>query len=222
MEANAPRSQLPDDLSYVSSEAPALKDQQTSEPAPEPVETPVDADSTTSAEESSSWAWYAYVLSPALLLLVLLAVVPLTKRALVSRSRPEDLYRDLVGRLRDILPLVSVAGLRAADSPALTANERLLLLAGAAGIDEDPFREFARAYSESLYAPNPRSSMTVAYREALREYETLPRWKRALGAVNPASLLLRARRRLAASRARFGKSLRARARWLEGLRKRRR
>jgi hypothetical protein len=220
MEANAPRSHLPDDLSYVSSEAPALKDQQTSEPAPEPVETPVDADSTTSAEESFSWAWYAYVLSPALLLLVLLAVVPLTKRALVSRGRPEDLYRDLVGRLRDVLPLVSDAGLRAADSPALTANERLLLLAGAGGIDEDPFREFARVYSESLYAPNPRSSMAGAYREALREYERLPRWKRVLGAINPASLLLRARRRLATSRAQLGKSLRARAGWLEGLRRR--
>jgi transglutaminase-like putative cysteine protease len=209
MEANAPRPQLPDGLSYVSSEAPALRGQQPSEPFPEPVETPVDSDPTATTEETYERGRYAYTLLSISLLFLVLAAVPLAKRALTMRGRPEDLYRDLIGRLRDVLPFVSGAGSKVADSPALTPTERLLLLAGAAGIEADPFREFARVYSESLYAPDPRSNTARAYRRALREFAGLPRWKRVLGAVNPASLLLRARRRLVALRVRLGKALRA-------------
>ncbi len=216
MEANAPRPGLPNDPPNASPEAPALRGQQPPEPAPEPQETPAGG-STGFSEEVSAWAPYAYGLVPILLLVLLVAAVPLAKRALAARGRPDDLYRDLVGRLRDVLAL---SGAAIADSPALTPTERLLLLAGAAGVEPEPFREFARAYSESLYAPDPRSSPARAYRKALRKFAQLPRWRRALGALNPASLLLRARRALAASRARLGKALRARKVGL-GLRKKR-
>ena len=60
---------------------------------------------------------------------------PLSKRALLARGRPEDLYRDLTGRLRDVLPPGRSI---VADSPALTPTERILLLAGAAGVEEAP------------------------------------------------------------------------------------
>jgi hypothetical protein len=120
--------------------------------------------------------------------------------------------------LRDVLPFTSGAGSKVADSPALTPTERLLLLAGAVGIEEGPFREFARTYSESLYAPDPPTNAARAYRKALLEYEKLPRWKRVLGAANPASLLLRARRRLAAHKGRFRKALRAKIRGLKSFR----
>ena len=218
MQANAPRPELPgEDLSYVSSEAPALKPQQISGVTPESEETPAD-EPTNPDEEAPDWPRYAHVLSP-ILLLVLLAV-PLTKRALASRGQPEDLYKDLTGRLRDLLP-PGGAGAKVAGSPALTPTERLLLLAGAVGIDEGPFREFARAYSESLYAPDVSASRPVvarAYRGALRELAGLPRWRRALGAINPASLFFRLRRRLAALRARAGKALRTK---VEGFRRKR-
>ncbi len=220
MEENAPRPEM-NDLSYVSSEAPALKGQQSTESAPESVETPAGNGSALSTGEASAWTRYAYVLLPILLLSLLLAAVPLAKRALVSRGRPEDLYRDLTGRLRDVLPLASGAGSKVADSPALTPTERLLLLAGAAGIDANPFREFARAYSESLYAPDAvasRSGTARAYHEALREYEKLPGWKCILGAANPASLLLRARRRLVAYKGWLGKALRAKIKALKRFR----
>jgi transglutaminase-like putative cysteine protease len=219
MQANAPRPELPgEDLSYVSSEAPALKPQQISGITPESKVTPAD-EPTNPDEEAPVWPRYAYVLSP-ILLLVLLLAVPLTKRALASRGRSEDLYKDLTGRLRDLLP-PGGAGTKVAGSPALTPTERLLLLAGAVGIDEGPFREFARAYSESLYAPDMSSSRPVlarAYRGALRELAGLPRWRRVLGAINPASLFSRVRWRLAALRARAGKALRAK---VEGFRRKR-
>ena len=67
-----------------------------------------------------------------------------SKRVLLPRQ-PEDLYRDLTGRLRDVLPPNRSI---VADSPALTPTERVLLLAGAAGIDEAPMRRFALAYSD--------------------------------------------------------------------------
>jgi hypothetical protein len=146
------------------------------------------------------------VLPSILLLALLVAAVPLTKRILVVRGRPDGLYRDLTGRLRDILPLNGTKA-TIADSSALTPTERLLLLAGLAGVEEEPFREFARAYSESLYAPDPRMNVAHAYRRAIQEYEKLPRWKRTLGAFNPTSLLLRARRTLAAYLTRLGKAL---------------
>ncbi len=220
MEENAPRPEM-NDLSYVSSEAPALKGQQPPDPTSNLVEPPSGEGSKTSAEESSAWDRHAPVLLSVLLALLFLAAVPLTKRALAARGRPEDLYRDLTGRLRDVLPFTSGAGSKVADSPALTPTERLLLLAGAAGIEAGPFREFARAYSESLYAPSAvaaPSDTTRAYREALREYEKLPGWKRILSAANPASLLLRARRRLAVYKGLLGKALRAKVRGLKRFR----
>ena len=210
MQANAPRPELSDeDLSYVSSEAPALKPQQISDLTLEPEEIP-SGEPTNINEEAPAWSRYAYLLSP-ILLLILLAAVPLTKRALASRGRPEDLYRDLTSRLRDLLPPGGAVA-KVADSPALTPTERLVLLAGATGIAEGPFRKFARAYSESLYAPNAGASFPLvarAYRVALREFASLPRWRRALGSINPASLFSRARGRLEVLRTWTAKALRA-------------
>jgi transglutaminase-like putative cysteine protease len=210
MQANAPRPELPDeDLSYVSSEAPALKPQQISGLTPERGESPPGEPADPNLG-TPVWSRYVYILSP-VLLLVLLAAVPLTKRALASRGRPEDLYRDLTGRLRDLLP-PGGNGTKIADSPALTPTERLVLLAGAVGVEEGPFREFARAYSEALYAPGAGASHPLvarAYRGALRRLASLPRWRRALGSINPASLFSRARGRFAALQARTGKALRA-------------
>jgi transglutaminase-like putative cysteine protease len=217
MEENAPRPEM-NDLSYVSSEAPALKGRQTEDPASDPAETPIGEEFVASAEETSVWDRYSYVFLSVLLVLLFLAAVPLVKGGLVAHGRPEYLYRDLTGRLRDVLPFTSGAGSKVADSLALTPTERLLLLAGAAGVEEGPFREFARTYSESLYAPDPPSNTTRAYRRALLEYEKLPRWKRILGATNPTSLLLRAQRRLAAHKGRFGKALRAKIRALKRFR----
>ncbi|MDP8926854.1 MAG: transglutaminaseTgpA domain-containing protein [Actinomycetota bacterium] len=212
MEANAPRPNAPGELSYVSSEAPSLERLQAPGPAPGAEGSPVDAESVEPAEVSSAWPRYAI---PAILVLVLLAAVLLLKRLLTARGLPEDLYRDLAGRLRDVLPLSGANTI--VDSPALTPTERLVLLASTAGIEAGPFREFAQAYSESLYASHePRSNASRAYRRALREYESLPRWKRALGAVNPASLFLRARRRLAAHKLRLWKALHSR---IEGLKR---
>ena len=216
MEENAPRPEM-NDLSYVSSEAPALKGRQTEDPASNPVESPT-GEGFAASEETSAWGRYAYALLSVLLVLLFLAAVPFAKGALVARGRPEDLYRDLTGRLRDVLPFTSGAGSKVADSPALTPTERLLLLAGAVGIEEGPFREFARTYSESLYAPDPPTNAARAYRKALLEYEKLPRWKRILGATNPTSLLLRARRRLAAYRGQLGKALHAKIRGLKRFR----
>jgi transglutaminase-like putative cysteine protease len=154
------------------------------------------------------WPFLAFV--PVLLL----ATVSLTKRALLLRGRPEDLYRDLTGRLRDVLP----PGVSAvADSPALTPTERVLLLAGAAGTEEGPMEEFARAYSDHLYAASREGGsrhVWRAYRGAVRAYERLPRWRRALGAVNPASLLARARRGASAQKIQLAKTLRGRLRTL--------
>lgn len=157
--------------------------------------------------------WFVYALLP----VALVAAVPLVKRALASRGRPEDLYRDLSGRLRDVLP---PGGGKIADSPALTPTERMVLLAGAAGVEEGPFEEFARAYSEHLYSGDaPRGTrsgsnrrVSAAYRRAVRSYEVLPLWRRALGGVNPASLLARAGRSIAALRTGVRKRLRGKLR----------
>ena len=217
MEENAPRPEM-NDLSYVSSEAPALKGRQTEDPASNPVETSIGEGFEASAEEISVWDRHAYALLSVLLVLLFLAAVPLAKGALVARGRPEDLYRDLTGRLRDVLPFTSGAGSNIGNSPALTPTERLLLLAGAAGIEAGPFREFARTYSESLYAPDPPSNTTRAYRKALLEYQKLPGWKRILSAANPTSLLLRAQRCLTAHKGRFGKALRTKFKALKRFR----
>jgi transglutaminase-like putative cysteine protease len=210
MEANAPRPPLPIPEYNASAQNPAPREQEPPVSAPETQKAPTNEGSQGPAEKDPAPTSYTYyVVPPVLLLALLIAFVPLLKRLLVARGRPDDLYQDLVGRLRDVLP-PGMAGAMAADSPALTPTERLSLLVAAAGVEAQPFREFARTYSESLYAPDPRPDAARAYRKALREYEKLPRWKRALGALNPGSLLSRARQALVAYRARLGKALRGR------------
>ena len=150
--------------------------------------------------------WPLFVALP----ILLVVAVPISKKALAARGRPEDLYGDLTGRLRDVLPPNTAA---VADSPALTPTERVLLLAGAAGVEEEPMRRFARAYSDHLYsAAGDAGAVSTAHRRALRAYGGLPPWKRALGAVNPSSLLARTGRGVAAGRARAGKALRGKVR----------
>jgi transglutaminase-like putative cysteine protease len=209
MEANAPRPPLPIPEYNASPQNPAPRQEEASEPAPETQKSPADEGAASPAEKAPAPIPYSYVLPLVLLLALLIAGVPLLKRLLAARGRPKDLYWDLVGRLRDVLP-PGVAGAVVADSPALTPTERLSLLAGAVGVEAGPFREFARAYSESLYAPDPGTDAARAYRKALREYRKLPPWKRALGAVNLGSLLSRARMVLVGYRARIGKTLRGR------------
>jgi transglutaminase-like putative cysteine protease len=210
MEANAPRPDpLMSQVGVLPESSSTIQPQQPSKPPPENEETPTETSGGAAFSEPAV-APYAYVLSPMLLLALLVAAVPFIKKILAAvRGRPDDLYWDLTGRLRDILWL---NGARAtiADSMALTPTERLLLLADLAGVEAKPFREFARAYSESLYAPDPRLNVMAAYRRAVHEYEKLPRWKRALEAFNPASLLLRGRWALAAYGTRSGKILRRR------------
>jgi transglutaminase-like putative cysteine protease len=164
-------------------------------------------DSTTGRSgENGIPAWPLFVLAPSLLV----ASVPVSKRALLARGRPEDLYRDLTGRLRDVLPPNRSI---VADSPALTPTERVLLLAGAAGVEETPMRRFALAYSDHLYSAGSESDhVASAYRDALQAYDHLPRWRRVLGAVNPSSLLARSRKYISARRTRLGKVLRGRLR----------
>ena len=145
--------------------------------------------------------------------MLLVGAVPLAKKALVLRGRPEDLYRDLTGRLRDTLP--PGKGI-IADSPALTPTERVLLLAGAVGLEEGPMREFALAYSEHLYSPHSAAdgshAVSSAYRLAIQTFGSLPLWRRVLGAINPASLLVRTRRSGSAWKIRLTKALRGRFR----------
>ena len=87
-------------------------------------------------------------------------------------------------------------------------------------MEEAPMTRFALAYSDHLYsAGGERDQVASAYRYALQAYERLPRWRRALGAVNPSSLLARSRKYISARRARLDKVLRGRLRWT--LRKRR-
>lgn len=118
---------------------------------------------------------------------LLLLAVPVVKKLLRVRSRPEDFYKDLTGRLRDVL---APGRGSIADSPALTPTERLLLLAGAAGLDEAPFKRFARAYSDHLYSPHPSPDLGPTHEAALQELESLPRWRLLLGAFNPSSLMV--------------------------------
>ena len=157
--------------------------------------------------------WPLLVLVPALFVVA----VPLAKRTLLLRGRPEDLYKDLTGRLRDTLP--PGRGV-IADSPALTPTERVLLLAGAVGLEEGPVREFARAYSEHLYSPRLAADgsrhVSSAYRRAIQAFGCLPLWRRVLGAMNPASLLVRTRRSGSAWKIRLAKALRGRFRKRSG------
>jgi transglutaminase-like putative cysteine protease len=208
MQANAPRPELPNTPPGAALMNPNVTQQARGgeEASRQLQDAPEDRAVTPSGEENVP-AWPLLVLVPTLLA----AAVPLAKKALLVRGRPEDLYRDLTGRLRDTLP--PGRGI-IADSPALTPTERVLLLAGAVGLEEGPMREFARAYSEHLYSPRPAPDgsrrVSAAYRRAIQAFGCLPLWRRVLGAINPASLLVRARRSGASWRTRLGKALRGR------------
>jgi transglutaminase-like putative cysteine protease len=207
MEANAPRPQISSTGQQPYIPDPVLGErrlqggqaaQQRRQESPED-QTPTGPSGT----ERGGLPWPLLALAPVLLF----AAVPLAKRALVLRGRPEDMYRDLTGRLRDVLGPGQSA---IADSPALTPTERILLLAGAAGVEEGPMEAFARAYSDHLYSARREdgsSHVASVYRAALGAFERLPRWRRALGAVNPASLLARTKMGVSAWRARLVKAL---------------
>jgi hypothetical protein len=203
MQANAPRPALPiADQQDIIPGNPGVRRMQDEQETPQQRRrNPEDAATPSGRERAPAWPFL--VLVPVLLI----STVLIAKKALLARGRPEDLYRDLTGRLRDVLPPGRSA---IADSPALTPTERILLLAGAVGIEEGPMKEFARAYSDHLYSAYPPGSRPVytAYRGALRAYERLPRWRRALGAANPASLLARAKRGTSAWKRRLTKALR--------------
>jgi transglutaminase-like putative cysteine protease len=185
----------------------ALNDLQEPTPRQQDLATPEERTNRPGEESLPAWPFFLGV--P----LLLAAAVPLLKRALLARGRPEDLYRDLTGRLRDVLP-PGEAG--SADSPALTATERVMLLAGAASVAETPMHEFARAYTDHLYSGRSADvgigRVFSAYRGALRAYRCLPRWKRALGALNPVSLLARLGKVASVGKAELGKALRGRLR----------
>ncbi|PLS85387.1 MAG: hypothetical protein CYG60_12900 [Actinobacteria bacterium] len=198
MQANAPRPELPGARDEAVAQSPGQRQQQQQEEAPQ--NEPNAIDRADPASDSPAWAYAVY----AGMLVLLIALIPLTKRLLAVRGGPEELYRDLTGRLRDALPPGKAA---LADSPALTPTERLLLLAGVVGVAVEPFREFAMVYSESLYAQDPRANTSRAYRKALHEYGTLPLPRRVLAALNPASLLLWAGRWVLAEKTRLGKKL---------------
>ena len=200
MQANAPRPELPGASDEPVTQNPALRDQQQQE-EDAPAE-PVPAEQGGSGTDGSA-AWISYALY-GLALILLLVAIPFAKWLLATPGGPEKRYRDLTGRLRDALPSGRAS---LADSPALTPTERLLLLAGVVGVAVGPFREFARAYSESLYAQDPGADVDRAYRKALREYRNLPLWRRVLAALNPASLIMRARQGVLAGKARLDKKL---------------
>jgi transglutaminase-like putative cysteine protease len=210
MEANAPRrlpplaSQLGDAANNLEERRAVQGRQQT--PQEQNQDIAQQGSTTNDSGRNGALLWPLLVLLPALLVVAVL----LSKWALLARGRPEDLYRDLTGRLRDVLPPGKSI---VADSPALTPTERVLILAGAVGVEEGPMREFALAYSGHLYsAGGERDHVTSAYRDAMRAYERLPRWRRVLGAVNPSSLLFRWRMYLSVLKARLGKALRGRLR----------
>ena len=209
MEQNAPALQVTANGQNLGPENISLerRNREQQQQAPEPRQNTPDKKKDPSDKDAAKQipAWPFVVVAAVLLV----AGVPLTKRALLARGRPEDLYRDLVGRLRDVL---LPGGAALADSPALTPTERVMLLAGAVGVEEEPFEEFARVYSDHLYSGGTgtagRRHVPVAYQRAVQAFGRLHLWRRVLGAVNPSSLLARARRGVAAARIRVGKSLR--------------
>jgi len=213
MQANAPRPDLPLPQSPLGPEEGRVRQRSPAEQGPTPEQREQEAarqneEAAATSNEERLPAWPLFVGLPALLAVA----VPLSKRALAARGRPEDLYGDLAGRLRDVLRPNTAA---VADSPALTPTERLVLLSGAAGVDEEPVLRFARAYSDHLYsAGRDVEGLAPSYRRALGAYERLPRWKRALAALNPGSLPARTGRGFASRRARAGKALRSRVRAL--------
>jgi transglutaminase-like putative cysteine protease len=209
MEANAPRPPIPVAGQQDPFANPVLSERiRDGQEVQQRQETPEGDNSNPSGGEGGGLWWPLLVLLP----IVLVTAVPLAKKALLARGRPEDLYKDLTGRLRDVLPPGQSA---IADSPALTPTERILLLAGAAGVEEGPMEGFARAYSDHLYSAlheDGSRQVASAYRRAVRAYERLSRWRKALGAVNPASLLARARRDADVRGAWLAKALRGRLR----------
>jgi transglutaminase-like putative cysteine protease len=213
MEANAERPELgPGSPTLTGPESNieqrrALNDPPESTPRQQELGTPEERANRSGEEGLPAWPFFL------VLPVLLAAAVLLLKRALLARGRPEDLYKDLTGRLRDVLPPGEAWS---ADSPALTPTERVMLLAGAAGVEEGPMREFARAYTDHLYSGRSADvgvgHVSSAYRRALRAYRCLPRWKRALGALNPASLLARLGKVASGWKAGLGKALRGRLR----------
>jgi transglutaminase-like putative cysteine protease len=214
MEANAPRPDIPGAATIsgpqennfaagrLQEDQRGVREQQDREAARREREAAAGA-----PDEQGLPAWPLYVGLPLLLVLS----VPLSKRALAARGRPGDLYDDLAGRLQDALrPGVAAV----ANSPALTPTERMILLSAAAGVDEEPVRRFARAYSDHLYSAEGDRAGAVAssYRRAIVAYRRLPLWRRLLAALNPGSLLARAGRGVAQARVRAGKTARAMAR----------
>jgi transglutaminase-like putative cysteine protease len=172
MQANAPRPELPlasgIQAAENSPDRSQLAQNRAQQQSREQNQDLANQDATTGgAGENTTLVWPLFVLVPSLIV----AAVPVSKRALLARGRPEDLYRDLTGRLRDLLPPNKSI---VADSPALTPTERILLLAGAAGVQETPMRRFALAYSDHLYSASDGGDHVVsAYRDALRAYEGL-------------------------------------------------
>ena len=201
MEANAPRSLGPiSQQDLIPPSGPASQRQTGETPINEDPQDPANSSSGSGGAETPAWPF----LTPIPLVLFL---IPLIKRALRTRRSPDRLYRDLTGRLRDVL---APGRGSLADSPALTPNERMLLLSGATGLAEEPFRRFAATYSDHIYSLDPESDIEQSYREALREFGRLPLWRRVLGEINPASLFARAGEWASASKARVGKALRGR------------
>ncbi|MGF1473492.1 MAG: transglutaminaseTgpA domain-containing protein [Rubrobacteraceae bacterium] len=197
MESNAPRPVGPiDQQDFLPQEFGPEQRELDEDPAEE---VDPEASGSSANRESSTPLWPVVALVP-----VLLLAIPAAKRGLLARGRPEDLYRDLTGRLRDVL---TPGRGSIADSPALTPTERVLLLAGAAGLDEEPFKDFARAYSDHLYSPNPSPDVEGAYHAAIREFRRLPRWRLVLGEINPASLVARTKGGLAGAGTRVRKAL---------------
>ena len=204
MEANAPRALGPVSPQDLIPGGPAAQRPSGDTPAEEnPQDT---ANSPNPSDERSGPVWPFLIPVP-----LALFAIPLIKRVLRLRRSPERLYRDLTGRLRDVL---APGRGSLADSPALTPTERMVLLSGAVGLAEETFRRFAAAYSDHLYSPAPDTDIGQSYRKALREFRRLPLWRRGLGEINPASLLARAGGWATASWTRLGKALRGRLAWV--------
>ena len=197
MEANAPRPLGPIVQQDLMPQGPASQ-----RPAGETLANEDPQDSANSFGSGGTETPVLPLLVPVPLILLL---IPLIKRALRVRRSPDCLYRDLAGRLRDVL---APGRGSLADSPALTPTERMILLTGAAGLEEEPFRRFAAAYSDHLYSPSPAANVGRSYRDALRAFRRLPLWRRVLGEINPASLFARLGEWSTAAKTRFGKALR--------------
>lgn len=147
---------------------------------------PQQSDSGGPAGEGGPRLWPLHALGGVALLGSVLA----GKRLLAARGRPEGLYRDLCGRLMDVPgPNMNPPSLPSS----LTPTERMVALAEAAGLPEAPFKDFAGLYSEHLYSEGTPEGLRPAYHRAISSIEKVPRWRRAVGWVNPVSLPFRAK-----------------------------